>query len=90
MCIHLAGEGFPAHDTLLTGSQATNGYDGSMMNGLQTLYYWKDYFHNPGGSKLGILSAIMSLGSLAALPAVPYTADYLGRRMGVLIGCLIM
>ncbi|RAH75295.1 hexose transporter protein [Aspergillus aculeatinus CBS 121060] len=71
-------------------TSATNGYDGSMMNGLQTLYYWKDYFHNPGGSKLGILSAIMSLGSLAALPAVPYTADYLGRRMGVLIGCLIM
>jgi hypothetical protein len=39
---------------------------------------------------LGILNAIMSLGSLAALPAVPYTAGILGRRMGILIGCLIM
>lgn len=70
--------------------QATNGYDGSMMNGLQILIPWQEYFGHPKGSSLGILSAIMSLGSLAALPAVPYTADILGRRMGILIGCLIM
>ncbi|KAE8380318.1 hexose transporter protein [Aspergillus bertholletiae] len=69
---------------------ATNGYDGSMMNGLQTLEPWQEYFNHPSGSLLGILSAIMSLGSLAALPAVPYIADVLGRRMGILIGCLIM
>lgn len=60
------------------------------MNGLQTLEPWQEYFDHPSGSLLGILSAIMSLGSLAALPAVPYTADLLGRRMGILIGCLIM
>lgn len=61
-----------------------------MMNGLQTLDYWQEYFNHPSGSLLGILSAIMSLGSLAALPVVPYAADLLGRRMGVLIGCSIM
>lgn len=61
-----------------------------MMNGLQTLEPWQEYFNHPGGSLLGILSAIMSLGSLAALPVVPYTADLLGRRMGILIGCLVM
>ncbi|PLB54785.1 hexose transporter protein [Aspergillus steynii IBT 23096] len=71
-------------------TSATNGYDGSMMNGLQTLDYWQEYFNHPSGSLLGILSAIMSLGSLAALPVVPYAADLLGRRMGVLIGCTIM
>ncbi|KAF5856058.1 hypothetical protein ETB97_007979 [Aspergillus alliaceus] len=71
-------------------TSATNGYDGSMMNGLQTLPPWQDYFNHPSGSLLGILSAIMSLGSLAALPVVPYIADLLGRRMGILIGCLIM
>ncbi|KAF9890855.1 hypothetical protein FE257_005431 [Aspergillus nanangensis] len=71
-------------------TSATNGYDGSMMNGLQTLAHWQEYFNHPQGSMLGILNAIMSLGSLAALPAVPYTADLLGRRMGVLIGCIIM
>ncbi|KKK16915.1 hexose transporter protein [Aspergillus rambellii] len=71
-------------------TSATNGYDGSMMNGLQTLEPWQEYFNYPKGSLLGILSAIMSLGSLAALPVVPYAADYLGRRMGILMGCLIM
>ena len=47
-------------------------------------------FDNPHGSLLGIFNAIMSIGSLCALPFVPYIADYLGRRMGILIGCLIM
>lgn len=32
----------------------------------------------------------MSVGSLVALPVVPYTADLLGRRTGVMIGCSIM
>ncbi|KAL2833789.1 general substrate transporter [Aspergillus cavernicola] len=71
-------------------TSATNGYDGSMMNGLQTLEPWQEYFNHPKGSLLGILNAIMSLGSLVALPVVPYTADILGRRMGILIGCVIM
>jgi hypothetical protein len=36
----------------------TNGYDGSMMNGLQTLDLWQAYFHEPKGSLLGIFNAI--------------------------------
>lgn len=71
-------------------TSATNGYDGSMMNGLQTLQPWQDYFNHPAKSRLGILTAIMSAGSICAIPFVPYTVDYLGRRMGILIGCLIM
>jgi MFS family permease len=60
------------------------------MNGLQSLKPWQEYFNHPDGSLLGILNAIMSLGSLVALPVVPYIADLLGRRMGILIGCVIM
>ncbi|KAJ9660188.1 hypothetical protein H2198_002694 [Neophaeococcomyces mojaviensis] len=71
-------------------TSATNGYDGSMMNGLQTLPPWQEYFHHPHGSILGILNAIMAIGSLCAIPFVPYTADLLGRRAGILIGCIIM
>jgi sugar porter (SP) family MFS transporter len=69
---------------------ATNGYDGSMVNGLQSLAPWQDYFHHPTGSLLGLFACIMSVGSLVALPVVPYTADILGRRWGIIIGCLIM
>jgi len=71
-------------------TSATNGYDGSMINGLQSLDYWQDYFGHPTGSLLGLLACIMSIGSLVALPVVPYIADGLGRRWGIMIGCLIM
>ncbi|KAF7915751.1 uncharacterized protein EAE98_009372 [Botrytis deweyae] len=70
-------------------TSATNGYDGSMMNGLQSLPAWEAYFH-PTASQLGLLNCIMSVGSLVALPFVPYAADLLGRRTGVMIGCTIM
>lgn len=32
----------------------------------------------------------MPVGSICAIPFVPYTADYLGRRLSILIGCLVM
>lgn len=35
-------------------SSYATGYDGSMMNGLQTLTTWRDSFNNPGGSELGL------------------------------------
>jgi len=71
-------------------TSATNGYDGSMMNGLQSLEEWKISFKYPSASQRGLLNAIMSVGSIVALPAVPYIADILGRRTGVMIGCTIM
>lgn len=71
-------------------TSATNGYDGSMMNGLQSLKQWQNSFHHPSAPKLGLLNCIMSVGSLVALPSVPYIADILGRRSGVFIGCSIM
>ncbi len=47
-------------DKLLLGliTSSTNGYDGSMMNGLQSLDQWNNYFGHPHGSKLGLLNAI--------------------------------
>lgn len=60
------------------------------MNGLQTLDPWQEHFGHPTGGRIGILNAIMSIGSITAIPFVPYTADILGRRMGILIGCIIM
>ncbi|KUJ23713.1 putative lactose permease [Mollisia scopiformis] len=71
-------------------TSATNGYDGSMMNGLQALPQWEASFHNPGPSTRGLLNAIMSVGSIVALPITPYIADILGRRAGVMTGCVIM
>lgn len=71
-------------------NNTANGFDGSMMNGLQTLEYWQEYFHNPKGSILGLFNASMSLGSLIGLFFVPYLVDRWGRKCGVVIGCLVM
>jgi len=35
-------------------SSYATGYDGSMMNGLQSLTTWRDSFNNPGASELGL------------------------------------
>lgn len=66
------------------------GYDGSLINGLQSMTQWQDYFHHPSPSIMGLLTASMAMGSMLAIPIVPYCADLLGRRMGVVIGCAIM
>lgn len=47
-------------------------------------------FASPDPAARGLLNAIMSVGSICALPVVPYTADILGRRWGIIIGCTIM
>ncbi|EOD45692.1 putative hexose transporter protein [Neofusicoccum parvum UCRNP2] len=71
-------------------TSATNGFDGSMVNGLLALDQFKEYFNNPKGALVGLFSSIMFLGGLVALPVVPYCADILGRRMAIFIGCWIM
>ncbi|KAK9418242.1 putative Hexose transporter protein [Seiridium unicorne] len=69
---------------------ATSGYDGSMMNSLQTVSYWDDFFGRPRGSTLGLISAMMSLGSICSTPIAPWVADRFGRRWGITVGSIIM
>ncbi|KAJ3806169.1 general substrate transporter [Lentinula aff. lateritia] len=75
---------------LLLITSCTNGYDGSMMNSLQSLPQWKDYFNHPSPSQLGLLNAIQNIGSLAAYPSAPYLSDGIGRRRTVIFGASIM
>ncbi|KAJ7275720.1 hexose transporter [Mycena rebaudengoi] len=75
---------------LLLITSSTNGYDGSMMNGLQSLTQWEDYFHKPRGGTLGLFNAIQNIGALAAYPFSPYLSDGIGRKMTVLFGAIIM
>ncbi|EIW83455.1 hexose transporter [Coniophora puteana RWD-64-598 SS2] len=75
---------------LLLITSSTNGYDGSMMNGLQSLAQWRDAFDNPSGGKLGLLNAIQNIGALAGYPFAPYVSDGIGRRKTVWFGATIM
>ncbi|KAH7370173.1 general substrate transporter [Rhexocercosporidium sp. MPI-PUGE-AT-0058] len=74
---------------LFLGS-TTLGYDGSVLNGLQTMNTWQEFFNHPVGSRLGIFGAMPGFGGLACLPFVPYIADGFGRRHGTAIGCLFI
>ncbi|CAE6430070.1 unnamed protein product [Rhizoctonia solani] len=67
-----------------------NGFDGSMMNGLQSVQQWKDYFGNPSSKDLGLFNAIQSIGALCGTPFAPYVTDILGRRIGILVGAILV
>ncbi|KAI0055785.1 hexose transporter [Artomyces pyxidatus] len=75
---------------LLLITSSTNGYDGSMMNALQSDSQWNAYFKYPSGGQLGLLNAIQNIGSLAAYPFAPYMSDGFGRRGTIFLGATIM
>lgn len=72
------------------GVEWTSGFDSSMMNSLQAVQSWIDYFGNPSGDRLGLLNAMYSLGALMAIPFIPTVSQYLGRRWTIVAASLIM
>lgn len=61
-----------------------------MLNNLRILPRWTDYFNDPKGDTLGLLTALYSIGSIASLPVAPFVADRFGRRACITFGCVIM
>ena len=70
--------------------ESTSGFDSSLMNGLQSLDYWQEFYGEPVGPQLGILTASYNLGSLTALPFVTILSDHVGRRWSIMFGSLAM
>lgn len=71
---------------IITITSTNNGYDGSMLNGLQSLSPWQSAMGHPQGQKLGALSNGGLFGSIASLPFAPILADRFGRRFVVILG----
>ncbi|KKY19262.1 putative sugar transporter [Diplodia seriata] len=69
-------------------SSAVAGYDGSLMNGLQSLSQWKSYFNSPAGALLGTVNAAQSIGSILVLPLVGVCSDVFGRKRVLIAGLL--
>ncbi|GME23976.1 putative hexose transporter protein [Neofusicoccum parvum] len=67
-----------------------NGYDGSLLNGLQTMDPWQEYFGHPTSARLGLFTAIQNIGGFVALFFSSYAADLFGRRIGVVIGLVVL
>ncbi|EMC98111.1 hypothetical protein BAUCODRAFT_22945 [Baudoinia panamericana UAMH 10762] len=72
------------------GVEMTSGYDGSILNGLQAVQPWLDYFGKPSGALLGAITAAFSIGAVIALPIVPVVNDRVGRKHSITIGSLII
>lgn len=69
---------------------ATNGYDGSVLTGLQGVAAWNNQFGSPKGALLGITSASYPLGAILSTPFSAIISDRFGRRLSIIIGSFIM
>ncbi|KAH7247171.1 hypothetical protein NW759_007937 [Fusarium solani] len=65
------------------------GYDGSVLNGMQTVPVWQDDFHHPKGGILGLMVTMQVIGGIACLPFAPFAADIFGRRHPVAFGSVL-
>ncbi|KAK2044575.1 general substrate transporter [Colletotrichum somersetense] len=72
------------------GIELTSGFDSQMINALQIVPSWKDYFGDPQGSLKGIIAAAYSLGAVLSLPFIPFVNDRFGRRWSILGGSTVM
>ncbi|KAF2476919.1 hexose transporter-like protein [Lindgomyces ingoldianus] len=70
--------------------ESTSGFDSSMMNGMQALSYWKEYFSHPKGGQLGLLVACYNLGALTSIPFISIVSDHVGRRWSIVFGSVVM
>ncbi|CAN6651359.1 hexose transporter Hxt15p [Trichomonascus vanleenenianus] len=71
-------------------AQVVSGFDGSMMNNLQSVSSWQEYFGNPSGARLGTMSNGITIGTLISTPFVSYLCDYLGRKWSLVGGCAVI
>ena len=71
-------------------SSTVNGYDGSMLNGLQSMSQWQTSLGHPKGARLGQISSVINYGGLLAATFVPWLSDRTGRRLGICIGNIIV
>ncbi|KAF4536491.1 Sugar transporter [Lasiodiplodia theobromae] len=65
---------------------SANGYDGSLMNGLQALPQWNAFMRHPTGAWLGFVNAASSLGSIVQYPVAAWVGNRFGRKAGVWVG----
>ncbi|RYC65429.1 hypothetical protein CHU98_g781 [Xylaria longipes] len=74
----------------LMGIEMTSGFDSQIINTVQLVPAWTEYFGNPTGGYKGILASALPLGAVIGLPLIPLVNDNLGRRWCVMTGSLIM
>ncbi|CAN3355804.1 high-affinity glucose transporter 1 [Diutina catenulata] len=85
---HLAG--LAGIVVILTLSSSTSGYDGSVLNALQSLSSWQAEMDYPKGRRLGNLGSAQVFGQTASMLFSSWAAEFFGRRLAIVIGNLII
>lgn len=71
-------------------SLTIKGYDASLLNGLQALPQWKDYFNHPNSSRLGLISASLFLPAIITPYISSIVNDYFGRKVALAVGSIVL
>ncbi|ESK90430.1 hexose transporter protein [Moniliophthora roreri MCA 2997] len=66
------------------------GYDASLMNGLQALPQWNEYFNHPTGLRLGLIVASIMFPIIIVAPIASWCLDRFGRRFTVSVGSFVL
>ncbi|KGO78267.1 Major facilitator superfamily domain, general substrate transporter [Penicillium italicum] len=69
---------------------SANGYDGSLMNGLEALDQWKTFMDHPAGAWLGWINAIYWLGCGVGYPTAAWISNRYGRKPGIYGGYIFL
>lgn len=60
-----------------------NGYDGSLISGLQASDAWQEDLNYPRGVRLGMLNAVGNIAGFVVGPFIAYIDEHWGRRWGI-------
>ncbi|KAL2826950.1 general substrate transporter [Aspergillus pseudoustus] len=71
-------------------AQFTCGFDGSMINGMQSLPSWQASFGNPSGARLGTLVNAINIGVLVSVLFSSQLCEILGRKKPITIGTALI
>ncbi|KFZ12370.1 hypothetical protein V502_07120 [Pseudogymnoascus sp. VKM F-4520 (FW-2644)] len=73
------------------GCMVLTGYDASVFNALQNSSHWVEWFDKPSTQLVGLINSAYGIGAIVSGWAFAGpTADYLGRRWGMAIGCFVV
>ncbi len=71
-------------------TQIASGFDASMLNGMQSLNQWTQYFGQPEGARLGAMTVGPVGGTLISILVSSQLCDRFGRRYPIFGGSLII
>ncbi|OJJ46016.1 hypothetical protein ASPZODRAFT_142652 [Penicilliopsis zonata CBS 506.65] len=71
-------------------TQTASGYDGSMLNGMQSLPQWQRFFGDPTGTRLGAMTFGPTGGVLISVAVSSQLCERYGRRWPIMGGSLVI